>query len=83
MDDYQHLQDQALAWIKQKWRTQKCPVCGVDDWGVAEPVGLRPYPEPIFGGGGVIPLVPIICKNCGYTRMLNGVVSGLFPPRET
>lgn len=64
-------QDQALAWVKERWLDggSACEGCGMKDWGVGEPLRVRAAED-----SQVMPLVPVICQHCGNTRLLNMVV---------
>jgi hypothetical protein len=78
-------QQRALEWIEAHWKNdrRKCPICAVDDWGVGDALELRPYgQEGTFASlirPQVTPLIPLVCKNCGHTYLMNGVIAGLFP----
>lgn len=71
--------ERAQAWLNEKWPDEKCPMCGVKNWEVADLVELRPYSgTSSFVLGGVHPLLPVVCTNCGNTVLVNAVVAGLL-----
>lgn len=69
-----------IEYIRGKWKDPVCPLCSGLTWSVAETVyELRQY-----NSGGIalvkipiVPIIPVTCLNCGYTILLNSIVSGL------
>ena len=80
MDEPQR--ERVTKWLEEKWQDHPCAVCGVDDWSASDPVAVKPYPED-FLGASIVPLIPVVCRNCGNTHFLNAVIAGLFPPRKS
>jgi hypothetical protein len=68
--------------LKQKWGTDRpCSMCGASDWNVTDSVfEMREYhgPQSLVMGGPINPIIPVICKNCGNTVLVNAVVSGFL-----
>ena len=31
-------------------------------------------------GGQLVPVVPVVCNNCGNTVLVNAILAGLIPP---
>jgi len=72
-----------LEYLKSKWTPDaRCPMCGKDDWGVAEYV-FQMLAASLSGGlvlgGPVMPLVPVTCINCGNTVLVNALSAGIVP----
>jgi hypothetical protein len=69
--------------LRQKWMGRPCPMCGVGNWNVQDTTfELREFNEGnlIVGGGPIIPIVPVICSNCGNTVLVNALSAGLVTP---
>lgn len=66
-----------IAYLKDKWEGRRCPMCGKGNWSVQDTVyEIREFNEGSFVvGGPVIPVVPIVCTNCGNTVFLNAIIS--------
>ena len=69
-----------LKYLKSKWKDPApCPMCGHTEWGVESKI----FTLPLFGAfafgshATVLPVVPVICKNCGYMLLVSAVVAGL------
>lgn len=61
----------------------ECGACGSSDWIVPPTVfELAEFrgPEGKQRGGRVFPVVPIVCANCGNTRMMSAVKLGVVAP---
>ena len=55
-------------------RAIKCSICGNQSWEVGVDyvvLAASPHPTQTFFGGKVYPSVPIICKKCGNTHLIN------------
>lgn len=75
--------DKLIEFLSTKWQGRPCPVCGVGGWSVQESsFELREFNEGnhVMGGGPVIPVVPVICTNCGNTVLVNAIMAGLVAP---
>ena len=62
--------------IQTYWPGQrKCPVCGEDtNWEINGIMELREYHEGNFiVGGGVNPVVVMVCSKCGGTQLFNAI----------
>lgn len=73
-----------ISFIKEKWKSQKCPYCQEDNWNVSDSVfQLTKYANGnMIIGGPVLPVIPIICTNCGNTTMINALISKTIQPSE-
>ena len=62
-------------------RNNQCPICGVNNWAIFEDL-LSPlcidleYKRPIEGK--LLPVVVLICNDCGYIRQLSAKKVGLL-----
>lgn len=68
-----------LNHLKEKWKGQSCPLCGVGNWNVSDSVyELREFHDGnlVIGSGPIVPIVPVTCSNCGNTIMVNALLSG-------
>jgi hypothetical protein len=66
--------------LEQKWRGKGCTQCGVANWQVQDSTfELREFNAGnMVLGGPVIPVVPVICANCGNTVLINALISGVM-----
>ncbi len=82
MTEPQDLDQRAMEWLNERWQGQKtCPVCRNNKWQLGGLVELRPYTGgSLVIGGGVFPVLQVICENCGNTLLFNALVAGLLPP---
>ena len=77
-----------LSHLKVKWASRACPMCGSGPWSVQDSTfQLTEFNEgSMVIGGPVIPVVPVVCSNCGYTALVNALVSGAIrqpePPKS-
>jgi hypothetical protein len=73
--------------ITAKWagRSEACPICGSTQWLIADhfvaTTTLGPGGE-FQLGGKIYPLVMLISP-CGYTRLFNAVMLGVYPSAKT
>lgn len=79
-----------VDFLRARWMGRPCPMCGRDDWAV--PQGLfallelqdastpveRPVPRPVASEAQVVPVVPVVCKNCGNTVLVSAMVAGVI-----
>lgn len=66
--------------LNNKWRNKNCPMCGQSSLIVDHKV----YEVREFNNGSlistakdisIIPIVPITCKECGYTMFINAILT--------
>ncbi len=65
------------AWIGSKVVRRHCPACEhAVDWDVADmlELSLAPCDE---AGGIAVPVVPLVCPNCGYVTLFSAKRIGL------
>ena len=67
------------------WENKQCPICRKSNWLVTGDV----YELPEYHGGGVVigsgkifPVVPIVCRECGYTFFMNAFLSNAVGPDQ-
>jgi hypothetical protein len=70
--------DKFIAFIGQKWGGRSCPMCGKGPWTVQEKVYQLSefHGGNLVVGGPLIPVIPVTCNNCGYTVVVNAILSG-------
>ena len=67
------------SWLKSKGVHPTCISCGEEDWGAGEVISA-----PILDGEGNkihdlhVPMVQLVCTNCGYVIMYAAVPIGLL-----
>jgi ribosomal protein S27AE len=69
--------------LHNKWKDRPCPLCGSGPWMVQDTTfQIMEYNEAglVLGGGVILPLVPVICGNCGYTALVSPIIAGVMPP---
>jgi hypothetical protein len=65
--------------LTTKWHGRTCPICTVGSWNVQDSsFELREFNGGnMVIGGPIIPVVPVICSNCGNTVLINAIMAGL------
>lgn len=74
-----------LEYLEQKWgRDSRCPMCGHKSWTVHDTTfEIREFNEGnMVLGGPVIPVVTIMCTNCGNTLFVNALQAGAVEADE-
>ncbi len=73
-----------IAFIGEKWGGRPCPMCSKGPWSVQGSVfQLSEFHQgSIVVGGPLIPVVPVTCGNCGYTVIVNAILSGAVSTPE-
>lgn len=77
----------AIEWLGKHWTGPKqCPICGSSGWNVNGVSEIRNFSggNLVLGGpnAGVTPVVPVMCGTCGYTFLINALVSGAIKPQH-
>ncbi len=74
--------------LVKKWVTAKllgnkatCPICHTSGWDLLEHfIELRPFQSGAPSvGGAIYPNFALVCKQCGYTALVNAITTGLLP----
>ncbi len=73
-----------IEFINAKWGQRSCPMCAAYDWSVQDVVyGVRGYlPWLLPNGGPTVPVIPVVCKNCGNTIFVNAIISGIIASQD-
>lgn len=71
--------DAVMAWLREKTgeSAPECQVCSRTVWAMGDFVA-RLYGDRFPAETAAYPVVPIICKHCGNTLLLNALVIGAF-----
>jgi hypothetical protein len=71
-----------IEYLQRKWLGNPCPMCRVSSWNVQGSVYqlLQFNPSALVVGGPVVPVIPVVCNNCGNTVLVNAITAGLLPP---
>ena len=58
-----------------------CPICSTNDWQIGSRLVIVPVAPvaglTMLGAGASLPSIPLICKNCGNTVLLNAFFLGV------
>jgi len=61
-----------------------CDVCGADDWSVIDKVwAIMEAPDEIKENVAAIPVIAVMCNNCGHIHFLNSLKFGISPQSNT
>ena len=57
-------------------------MCGIGGWNVQDSTYqlLEFNQGSLVIGGPVIPVIPIVCNNCGNTLLVNAIIAGVLKP---
>ena len=74
-----------LEFLRRKWRDGRCPMCRSANFNVEEDTYqlMRYGGGSVVIGGPVVPVVPVICTNCGNTVLVNAIIAGVIPADAT
>lgn len=67
-----------LKHLNEKWHNTKCLLCQSDDWSANDSVfELRQFNQGdlTLGNTPILPVIPITCKNCGNTVLINAMIA--------
>jgi hypothetical protein len=72
----------AIEYLQEKWRATPCPMCREVNWNVLPLIYQLPQFSPLgmVVGGSVMPVLPVVCNNCGNTVLVNAITAGFLPP---
>lgn len=85
-EEKQRQRDAAGRWLREKWPNPQCPMCFARNWHVAPTAELRDFTGgDLVLGGPIIPVVPVVCTNCGNTVLVNALIAGAVeqPPQAS
>jgi hypothetical protein len=74
--------EKIISHLKLKWSGRSCPLCQVGPWEVQQSVFvlLKFDGGSINLGGEVVPVIPVTCKNCGNTILVNAIIANVLAP---
>jgi hypothetical protein len=75
-------QKAAIDWLREKLGQKQCSECGnASNFGTGDIVNLTAYYPggSIVVGGPSVPVLPVICNNCGHVRLFSAVAMGILP----
>ena len=69
--------------LTTKWANRPCLMCNAAQWSVQdEAFELRAFSDGnLIVGGALIPVVPVVCTNCGNTVLVNAIIAGAVNPQ--
>lgn len=72
-----------INFLNSKWNGTPCTMCHGREWNVTDKLfELREFNngDLIIGGpnSAITPLIPVTCKNCGNTILINALTTGLL-----
>ena len=75
--------NKAIAHFSAKWAGRSCPMCGIGGWNVQDSTYqlLEFNQGSLVVGGPVIPVIPVVCNNCGNTLLVNAIIAGVIEPQ--
>ena len=62
-------------------RNNSCPMCSANSWGIADDLVIAPFFDIEYKRvieGKVLPMVALICNECGYVRQISAAKLGLI-----
>ena len=73
-----------VEWMERKKVSTQCPACGTShDWSPGDIVAAPVFkPGGLHLGGGLTPMVEIICNNCGHISFFAATPIGLYEKRS-
>ena len=76
--------EKAVAHLHTKWKGRTCPMCQAGNWNVQDSTyQLLEFSEGgLVLGGPVIPVIPIVCSNCGNTVLVNAITAGIVSAKS-
>ena len=75
--------NKVIAHFRAKWAGRSCPMCGIGRWNVQDSTYqlLEFNQGSLVFGGPVIPVIPVVCNNCGNTLLVNAIIAGVIEPQ--
>jgi hypothetical protein len=70
--------------LRKKWKGHPCNMCGIGDWNVQDVAyELRQVSAAALAlGGPLIPVIPVVCNNCGNTVLVNAITAGVMKSEQ-
>jgi hypothetical protein len=68
-----------LKLLAEKWQNRPCQMCNSGPLSVSNKTfEIREYHGgDMVVGGPIVPIVPVVCLNCGNTILVNAIVAGI------
>lgn len=64
--------------LNKKWTDNSCPMCKSQDWDISSVLELRQYVGEYFDtSASIITVIPVICRNCGNTILINEKIADI------
>lgn len=81
--------ENTIGWLNDHWKGGRhCPICQNRDWDVAAPLDLpirqsssMSLAEALIDRTRVYPVIPVMCKTCGYVHFFNAIHIGAVQRR--
>jgi hypothetical protein len=79
--EFEH-QPGTIAWLQAKLPNLRCPLCGTEGFIIGELLASPVMLNNVINVAQAVPLVPVVCRNCGHVLLFSAVLMGLAPPSE-
>ena len=68
-----------IRYLESKWGERPCPMCEKRQWSITDSVyELKAHQKGAFlTDGFVVPVVLVVCNNCGNTVLVNAITAGI------
>lgn len=72
-----HDENKMISYLTEKWGVIDCPMCRKGPLQIQDKVfQLNEYHQGnLVVGGPLVPVIPVTCINCGYTLLVNALIS--------
>jgi hypothetical protein len=80
-EEFEH-RPAAVAWLQERLPGLRCPLCNQDKFTIGELLASPIVVNNIINLGTPVPLIPVVCNNCGNTLLFSAVAIGLVPPAQ-
>lgn len=72
--------EKLIQFLNEKWGGRPCPMCSKGPWEVQGKIfQLNEFSQGnLVLGGPILPVVPVSCTNCGYTVLVNALLTGVL-----
>jgi len=68
-----------IKFLNDKWKGKPCLMCGEGSWAIQNKTfQLMEFNKgSLVVGGPIIPVIPVICNNCGNTVLVSAITAGV------
>lgn len=74
--------NEIIKFLNDKWHGAVCPLCNCSEWNVSDQIfELREFKDgnlALDKGTAIVPIIPVTCKNCGNTVLINALHAKLL-----